>query len=1196
MKEPKEYLDLFLVKPIDASINALENVQKEIEGVGKNIPNTLQMFPQYLNSLSDLRNKINSINFEVSSETLSSFVTNLMVTEVADAQDLFSDKTDEFIKRLNDLYSKINEENLAYNQELYNSCDVENEIFIELKNKHEVLLGYSDNITNLCMRYGITSSDININENTLTTNKLNKLYDHYIDYLRNTKEDINPITILKNKVPNVRMQGLIVLILIVLCFTPILSLVSILSVVSAIYCIKTQAKKAKYFGILQALIYNINPDRLEHACVDESLLLPTDINQDNIDNFFKEYPDKDTGELSKIMDEFDTMCERFDPENTVEKEHVKFRNAYDLIRPEINSISTEGKNKFDHKKNYVNKLLDEVIRTAEAEYQKLKDEYVGFGDKFIEDGVFDSKLTLGFNNYIEEYVDIGEKNVIIRPGSDSKFLTSFIRCMFVNAITHVNYMKMKVHVLDPNKIGEDIMPFYKQDLDSRIKIIQNGTGDVIKEHVDLAQKNAQLMQGLSISEYNKECEATNRDTIPYSLLFILSQPKEVEETEHLNSLFENSAKYGVMIWMVSENMPATSDTHLFIEPFAGVQHPIKFQDDRKWCNKVADNYIKAIDSYKPPSLSWDKFMEVACPPEAQWTFNADDNMYLYPGFQNGDPELCKAYPLGNGGNVHAIGVGTTGAGKSIFIHHIIQTMCEMYSPRELQLWMCDFKGTEFKFYMANEEFPYSLPHIKACLCTSDGDYATSVFHALRVITDRRFEQMKNPNEHRDWLVYDDGEFIPNFDNSKNWNIYWRERAKQTEDIRYIDNCYPRVFLVSDEFQVIFQTSSPKNLEMITADMTQISKLGRAASVHMFFTSQSMKGTLSADILNQFSLRFALRCTSDVSNDIMGTPYAAENLPKFGGLYVSATGIKKEDQPKFSTPFIGTETIHESTKKLAIRAKEENMPVNHLITYEEATKHPIDELNEFYGKLERQGKLPDNATLMVMGERMAYSENKAPDNFIVAKKNNENIMAVFSDNTDFVMFFNTIIRNLELNTEESLVVINSQVEDLSYIIDAESAITNKEMHLDLLRVSCAEMVKWLQGLLNSRAKSGKDSPVWVFLIGWDKGTGVGVDPDFDLRSRINSLLAQLGVYHIHIVMLSASAQGISPSTIAAFKYRICGKCSLDDSTSVIETKQASMGYEMATGWMFIRRDNDITRDKLYISEVTREITAAEIIIK
>lgn len=1188
MQEPREYLENAITLPIQNGIQALENIQQEVETVGKSMPSTLQVFTGYLDSLTKLRERIQNISLNVSVENMTQFVCALQEEEYQEADELFMTKCDELTQRAQDIIEGIQNANKEHNRGVYGDVDNENSIFLELKQKHETLLGYSSMVTDLCTRYGITATDFAIDESTISPEQLNKLYTEYIKYLRSTKEAINPITILKERVPDPMIQGGIILGVIVACFLPILSILSIAFMFGTIYSIQTQSKKAKYYGVLQALLYNVNPDHLAHATVDTSLLLPETIDMATVDT--SEYP-----ELAAIEVELDAIEEEYDPEKTVKGKQLEYMNEFNMIIPEAHKLVTEGRKNFEQKKNYVLKLLDEVKRTAEAQYQKMKDEYVGFGDKFIDDGYFDTKLTLGFSNYIEEYVDIGNKNVIIRPGTDEALLNSFIKCLFVNAITHVNYMKMCVYVIDPNNMGQCIMPFYRSDLDKHLKIVQNNVGDILSKFTDIAQKNYELMQGLTIDEYNKKCQELNRDTIDYNLLLVLSQPKELEETEKLNALFQYSATSGIFIWMVSDTMPATDSTHLFIEPFAGVQHPIRFQDDRKWCAKVSENYLAAIDSYKPPSLAWPKFMTVACTPEQQWTFDADDNMYLYPGFQNGDPALCKSYPLGNGGNVHALGVGTTGAGKSIFIHHIIQTLCEMYSPRELQLWLCDFKGTEFKFYMSSNEFPYTLPHIKACLCTSDGDYATSVFHAVRVITDNRFEQMKNPNEHRDWLKYDDGESVPNFDNAKNWNRYWREKAKQTNDERYIDNCYPRVFLVSDEFQVIFQTASPKNLDAIKEDMTQISKLGRAANVHMFFTSQSMKGTLSGDILNQFSLRFALRCTADVSQDIMGTSYAAENLPKFGGLYVSATGIKKEDQPKFSTPFISTDQIHDSTKILAERAIKDNMPKNDLITYEEATKHPIAELEEFYKKLDKEGKLPDNGTLMVIGERMAYSENRAPDNFIVGKKNNENILACLSDYTDFVMFFKTIMMNINLNKTKATVIINSQVEDLSYIVDAESNITNPDLHGELLNKSCKEIQNWITNLIQSRAGSGKDSPIWIFLLGWDKGTGFGVDPDINIKSKINAALQQAGVYNIHIVLLNVGMVGVSPATVNGCKYRIAGKCSADDSSALIGTRQAGMAYEMKTGWVFVEREGAITRDKLYISEIEREIAASEVVL-
>lgn len=1186
MKEPEVYLSQLIEMPSEDQLKKLEMLTQQVDSLAKSIPGTLQMFPGYMDSLSLKKTEIEQTAYTVRAEIMSQVVTDELANEKDEFLRVYEEEyLQPLISKMNDIVDNIQNENKAHNQMLADEVSSANSIFNELKQKHEILLGYNTMVTDLCTRYGVTASDFSIDETTLSPQQLDRVYDEYIKYLRTTKESVNPITILKDKIPNVMAQGIAVLVVIILCFTPILDLLSLVFIVGVIYEMKTMSKKAKYFSLLQALLYNINPDKLSHASIDESLLLPETIDLADSEN----YP-----ELAGIEEEFDKMEEEHG-ENVIDAEQANFMIKFSETIGKANAMVKNYSKKFEDEKQVLMNSMNNLIKKAQGEYDRLKDEYVGFGDKFTDNGTFDTKLTLGFNNYIEEYVDIGERNVIIRNNGDEKTLNSFIRCLFVNAITHVNFMKMCVYVLDPNNMGQVIMPFYRSDLDAHIKIVQGNSDEVIDKFTKTAQKNMELMQGQTIAEYNTQCQSLGRDTINYTLLLILSQPKNVEETENLQALFQYSTKAGVLIWMVSDNMEASADTFVFSRPFEGVTHPIRFQDDRDWCSKVSRNYYDAIESYKPPSLAWPKFMTVACPPEQQWTYNADDNMYLYPGFQNGDPDLCKGYPLGNGGNVHALGVGTTGAGKSIFIHHIIQTLCEMYSPRELELWMCDFKGTEFKFYMSSEEFPYTLPHIKACLCTSDGDYATSLFHAVRIITDRRFEQMKNPNEHRDWLVYDDGKNIPNFDNAKNWNIYWRERAKQMDDKRYIDNCYTRVFLISDEFQVIFQTASGKNLDSIKADMTQISKLGRAANVHMFFTSQSMKGTLSGDILNQFSLRFALRCTSDVSMDIMGTPYAAENLPKFGGLYVSATGIKKEDQPKFSTPFISTDQIHESTKILAERAIKENMPKHDVVTYEEATKHPIEELRTFFKKMEENNKLPTGQTLMVMGERMAYSENKAPDNFMVGKKNNENIVACFSDYNDYVLFFNVIYENIQLNKDNGIVIINSQVEELSYLIDAENKLTNKEAHASLLNNSCSEMAKWLDNLIKSRAASGKDSPIWVFLLGWDKGTGFGVDTDLTLRSKINSVLQQAGVYNVHIVMILLSTIGIATGTVATCKYRIAGKCTTDDSMTLLGTKQAALNYEMKTGWMFVNKDGVVTRDKLYISEIEREVAATELVL-
>lgn len=1198
MKDISDYVSQLIVNPAEDKIQQVNKMLVQIKQVGEAMPASLEMFTVYLQSIERLKQQVADIKFDLRPEAVAQVY----------ALDLQKDM-DEFLGEAEQAYSVIDEQlgaavqaiidrNRAHNRQLYDAVNNDNSIFIELKSKHDILMSYSSDITDLCTRYNVSASDFNISEKNVTPQKLNKMYTQYIELMQKSSNTSNPIRLLRDKVPDVKKQGIIMLIVFLLCFTPVLDFVAIAFFIGIVVFMRKSVKQAKRYGILSALLYNINPDRLEHSCVDESQLLPEEINDNELDN----YP-----ELEHFNSLYDELDQKYNEDHKKE-EQAFLMNEFAIQRPQIEQQTSEYIKQVQDLilqcVNNVNELYDKATK----EYEELKSKYKGFGSEFNESGIFDTNFTFGRKDFIEQKINIGTRNIIIRPGNDQALLESFIRLLYVNAITHVNYMKLIVNVYDPNGMGRSVMPLYVSKLESAFKILQDNLDELLSQLTVEAQKNFEIMRGSNILEYNTVCMENGRDTLTYKLLMVLSQPKTIEESEKLASLFQYSAESGILIWIVSDTMEATDKTCVFNAPFDGIADPIRDQDNRDWCRMVTNTYLDLREHYKPPALDWKKFISVCCPPERQWNIggcddyekdnrdsHADDNMYLYPGFTNGDPDLCDGYPLGNGGNVHALGVGTTGAGKSVFIHHIIQTMCEMYSPRDLQLWLCDFKGTEFKFYMKSETFPYSLPHIKACLCTSDGAFAMSLFHAIRVITDNRFEQMKNPNDHTDWLAYYDGKPIPNFDNGKNWNRYWREKAKASNDERYLDNCYPRVFLVADEFQVIFQVADTKCIDTITADMTQISKLGRAANVHMFFTSQSMKGTLSADILNQFSLRFALRCTSDVSMDIMGTPYAAENLPRFGGLYVSATGIKKENQPKTATPGIGTDVIHESTKQLAERAIAEGIKPYDLITYEESTKHPIEELEGLFADLRESGKLTNDA-LIVFGERMAYSENRAPDNVIVGKKNNENFMCCFSDYNDYVLFFNQMMVSLRNQKEEPTIIINSQVEDLSYITDAESFISDKEKHRQYLYHTCYSMTSWIKKVMESRAQSGKTSPIWIFLLGWDKGVGFGVDMDFNVKAGMTAILQTAGAYNIHIVMMNISMTGIPLAVVAACKYRVAGACTVDDSTALIGTRQAGLSYEgMKNGWIFVNNAGVVTRDKLYISAIEREIAASTLVL-
>jgi hypothetical protein len=109
-------------------------------------------------------------------------------------------------------------------------------------------------------------------------------------------------------------------------------------------------------------------------------------------------------------------------------------------------------------------------------------------------------------------------------------------------------------------------------------------------------------------------------------------------------------------------------------------------------------------------------------------------------------------PIGkNGGNVqsvkfsttgdsaaHALVIGGTGSGKSNLLHALILGACYRYSPKELQIYLIDFKGgVEFKYYETNR-----LPHIRLTGLTSEPEDGVAILTNIRaVLREQRIMQV-----------------------------------------------------------------------------------------------------------------------------------------------------------------------------------------------------------------------------------------------------------------------------------------------------------------------------------------------------------------------------------------------------------------------------------------------------------------------
>ena len=174
--------------------------------------------------------------------------------------------------------------------------------------------------------------------------------------------------------------------------------------------------------------------------------------------------------------------------------------------------------------------------------------------------------------------------------------------------------------------------------------------------------------------------------------------------------------------------------------------------------------------------------------------------------------------------------GATGSGKSTILHTLIMSSMLHYSPDQLHLYLMDFKsGTEFKIYES-----VKLPHIQLLALDAMQEFGESIL-----------ENLVKEMEHRGTLF---------------------KEAGQTSLKGYKEatgNPLPRILVIMDEFQILFNDSTNRKVAMNCAELTKrIVTEGRAFGIHLLMATQSTKVisdlTLSHGTIEQMRIRIGLK--------------------------------------------------------------------------------------------------------------------------------------------------------------------------------------------------------------------------------------------------------------------------------------------------------------------------------------------------
>jgi hypothetical protein len=190
--------------------------------------------------------------------------------------------------------------------------------------------------------------------------------------------------------------------------------------------------------------------------------------------------------------------------------------------------------------------------------------------------------------------------------------------------------------------------------------------------------------------------------------------------------------------------------------------------------------------------------------------------------------------------------GAVGQGKSNVISVLIHSLCQRYSPDELQLYLLDFKeGVTLQPLVDGPAGEY-LPHARVLGLEADREFALSVLRELFGLYRARMKQFK---------------------------------ASGVQSLRQFREAFPgstmpRVVVVIDEFQMMFADRDRVSDE-IAELLVRGARLFRASGIHVVLASQTIGGNLALmgssgeGLFGQVPIRIALKNSLSESRATLG---------------------------------------------------------------------------------------------------------------------------------------------------------------------------------------------------------------------------------------------------------------------------------------------------------------------------------------
>lgn len=519
---------------------------------------------------------------------------------------------------------------------------------------------------------------------------------------------------------------------------------------------------------------------------------------------------------------------------------------------------------------------------------------------------------------------------VLRQGSPTA--DRFVLACLWRLLLHCPPGRVRFCLVEPRTLGRNFagllrLADYDPDLvGTRVwtepNDIEEALGDW-KERVKVLIQSRLRDEFARIEDFN---EAAGILAEPYRVLAFSGIPAGCSETT-LGRLRDSLAAgprcgmYGIWSWDPAVPLPAG----LSAKEVAFLDSPLAAGEGRiEWASPLGplelvpcpipsgDEAARILDAIGAAARAAKRievpFATIAPPPERVWAGDAADKLRIPIG--RAGATHCQYLELGEGTAQHVLLAGRTGSGKSTLLHTLITSAALTYPPRELELYLVDFKkGVEFAAYVEGK-----LPHARVIAVESEREFGLSVLGRLDQVLAERGEEFRAAG-------------------ATSVGGY-RQKAGRP---------LPRILLLVDEFQELFveDDSLARDASLY---LDRLVRQGRAFGMHVLLGSQTLGGaySLPRSTLGQMNVRIALQCSETDAALILGDDNpAARSLHRPGeGIYNPAGGARESNQ-LFQVAFLSDADRRERLGELRRLALDHDLNVPPPIVFEGGAPASLD---------------------------------------------------------------------------------------------------------------------------------------------------------------------------------------------------------------------------------------------------------------